>query len=255
MTVTEQMKEFHKPEFTDKLKDMDVWKDESFQMDVIALNSPQYKWYLNGKELKNGENGVEITQDENKSSLKIPKALQDHQGAEVRVTAANEVGTSECTSKLTVKERPTAPKIEDGPQNVSVKEGESAEFRVTVSGHPEPTVQWFLNEKIIEQSQTKIFTKQGRDYILRISETKVTESGTVRVVASNPAGTDTKESKLIVEQKITAPVFTGKLSETTVKENESANWNVKIENPKGTTVKWYINGKELSPKDGVEVGI
>ena len=254
MKITEQMKEFKKPEFTDKLKDIEIFKGESFQMDVIALNSPQYKWYLNGKELKHGVDGVQIVEEGNKSSLRVEKALPEHQGAQVQVTATNEVGTSECSAKLTLKERATAPVIKDGPQDAKTKEGEPAEFKVKITGYPEPTVQWYINEKIVEQSSTTIISHSGEDYALRITETKITESGTVAVSATNSAGSDRKESKLTVEKGIAAPVFHAKLEEKTVNEGEQATWNVKVDNPTpGTSLKWYINGKELSPKDGVEV--
>ena len=49
-------------------------------MDVIALNSPQFRWMLNGVPLEDGKNGVHITQDGNKSTLIIDRADDNHTG-------------------------------------------------------------------------------------------------------------------------------------------------------------------------------
>ena len=53
-------------------------------MDVIALDGEQFEWSINGRIVRNGENGVSITQDGNKSKLTIAKAKPEHSGKILR---------------------------------------------------------------------------------------------------------------------------------------------------------------------------
>ncbi|CAD6189828.1 unnamed protein product [Caenorhabditis auriculariae] len=293
LKVLEEQKETKKPEFTDKLRDIEVVRGETVQqressgelvaratqvakhiaipnatmaMDVIALHSPQYKWYLNGEELKSGVNGVTITTVENKSSLKIEN-VQESQTGRVTVEASNEVGKSESSAQMRVVPPATAPII-DGPRSVTIKESETAEFKknnpsvypkpqksqVTITGSPEPTVKWYINEKIVEESTTTTTVKTENIYTLKITETKTSHTGTVKVTAQNSAGSDSKTADLKVERGVTAPTFKGTLSDKDAKEGEPLRWDVEVEGDgPGNEVTWLLNGKPLADSAGVQI--
>ncbi|CAI2304070.1 unnamed protein product [Caenorhabditis sp. 36 PRJEB53466] len=251
LKVLETPKETKKPEFTDKLRDIEVTKGDTVQMDVIALHSPQYKWYLNGNPLEDGKNGVSIKNEENKSSLIIPNT-QD--SGKVTVEASNEVGTSESSAKLTVNSPATTPIVVDGPKSVTIKETETAEFKATITGFPAPTVKWTINEKVVEESTTVTTIKTEDVYTLKISSAKVEQSGTVKVTAQNSAGLDSKQADLKVEPNVVAPKFKSQLTDRNVDEGEPLRWNLELDGPfQGTEVTWSLNGKPLTKSDTVQV--
>ncbi|CAL2029366.1 unnamed protein product [Caenorhabditis brenneri] len=251
LKVLETPKETKKPEFTDKLRDMEVTKGDNVQMDVIALHSPEYKWYQNGNLLENGKNGITIKNEENKSSLIIPNA-QD--SGKITVEASNEVGTSESSAQLTVSPPSTTPIVVDGPKSVTIKETETAEFKATITGFPAPTVKWTINEKIVEESTTITTIKTEDVYTLKITNAKIEQTGTVKVTAQNSAGQDSKQADLKVESNIVAPKFKSQLTDKTVDEGEPLRWNLELDGPSpGTEVTWLLNGQPLTKSDTVQV--
>ncbi|NP_001343713.1 Muscle M-line assembly protein unc-89 [Caenorhabditis elegans] len=251
LKVLETPKETKKPEFTDKLRDMEVTKGDTVQMDVIALHSPLYKWYQNGNLLEDGKNGVTIKNEENKSSLIIPNA-QD--SGKITVEASNEVGSSESSAQLTVNPPSTTPIVVDGPKSVTIKETETAEFKATISGFPAPTVKWTINEKIVEESRTITTIKTEDVYTLKISNAKIEQTGTVKVTAQNSAGQDSKQADLKVEPNVKAPKFKSQLTDKVADEGEPLRWNLELDGPSpGTEVSWLLNGQPLTKSDTVQV--
>uniref|UniRef100_A0A8R1DN92 Ig-like domain-containing protein n=1 Tax=Caenorhabditis japonica TaxID=281687 RepID=A0A8R1DN92_CAEJA len=251
LKVLETPKETKKPEFTDKLRDMEVTKGDTVKCDVIALHSPQYKWYLNGNLLEDGKDGVTIKTEENKSSLSIPNAQES---GTIRVEASNEVGTSDSSAKLTVNPPATTPIIVDGPKSVTIKETESAQFSATITGFPAPTVKWCINEKVVEESSTVTTVRTEDVYTLKISNAQVTQTGVVKVTAQNSAGQDTKQADLKVEPNVVAPKFKALLTDRNVDEGEPLRWNLELDGPfQGTEVTWLLNGQPLTKSDTVQV--
>uniref|UniRef100_A0A1I7TK31 Ig-like domain-containing protein n=1 Tax=Caenorhabditis tropicalis TaxID=1561998 RepID=A0A1I7TK31_9PELO len=251
LKVLETPKETKKPEFTDKLRDIEVTKGDTVQMDVIALHSPEYKWYQNGNLLEDGKNGITIKNEENKSSLVIPNAQES---GKITVEASNEVGTSESSAKLTVNPPSTTPIVVDGPKSVTIKETESAEFKATITGFPAPTVKWTINEKIVEESTNVTTIKTDDLYTLKITNAKIEQSGTVKVTAQNSAGQDTKQADLKVEPNVVSPKFKSQLTDKTVDEGEPLRWNLELDGPfQGTEVTWLLNGQPLTKSDTVQV--
>ena len=98
----------------------------------------------------------------------------------VTVEAFNEVGTSDSSAKLTVNPPASTPQITNGPNSVTISEKETAEFKCSISGFPEPQVKWYLNEKLLEQGSTVIYQKVEQQYSLKITETKSDQTGTIK---------------------------------------------------------------------------
>ncbi|CAJ0570275.1 unnamed protein product, partial [Mesorhabditis spiculigera] len=240
--VTEPPKETKKPEFTDKLTDIAVTRGQPFQVDVIALNGPEFKWTLNGTPMQDGKNGVHIAQDGNKGTLKVDAADDSHRGT-VTVQASNEVN-----------EPAKAPQISDGPYSTTVKEHEQAKFSVTITGTPAPTVKWLLNEQVIEQTSTITTTSSGTEYSLTFSDSQLSHSGSIKVTAQNSAGMDEKQASLTVQQGFSKPTITSKLNDTSAEEDSPVRFEVQLDKPQpGTSVKWYLNGNELKNDGPVQI--
>lgn len=221
---------------------------------MTATDVETFKWELNGKELKDGQNGVKIIREEKKSRLIIEKSTKEHTGR-VTVTAINESGSDSCSSNITVESKKVAPKIVEGPKNVSIKEKESAEFNAVVTGEPTPTVRWEINEKIVESYEENVtITQSGEKHTLKITNVKKEQSGEVQIVAENVAGKDQAKAKMEVKPGETKPAFKTTLKDAKVEEGQSMRFDAELENPSpGTKVTWLLNGKELAESDKVKV--
>ncbi|KIH68210.1 immunoglobulin I-set domain protein [Ancylostoma duodenale] len=126
--------------------------------------------------------------------------------------------------------------------------------RVKITGFPEPTVKWSINDKLIEESSTVMTSHIEHEYTLKITETTTTHTGTVKVTAENTVGSDSRTAELKVEPALVAPNFKSQMADTVVKVDEALNMEVALETPQpGTSVKWYNNGSELQPGPGVQI--
>ncbi|ETN83967.1 hypothetical protein NECAME_07120, partial [Necator americanus] len=125
---------------------------------------------------------------------------------------------------------------------------------VKITGLPEPTVKWSINDKLIEESNTVMISRVENEYTLKITETSTSHTGTVKVTAENAVGSDSKTAELKVEEGLTAPNFISQMSDTTVNVDEQLKMQVVLEKAHPlTSVKWYNNGREMQPGPGVEM--
>lgn len=86
-----------------------------------------------------------------------------------------------------------------GPNSLSIKENDTAEFRAEIIGKPTPTVKWQLNGRELSASDANITIKSFESvYILRIERANVKHSGEVIVTAENAVGKVEKEAVLKV---------------------------------------------------------
>ncbi|KAJ1353883.1 hypothetical protein KIN20_010653 [Parelaphostrongylus tenuis] len=248
-----EMKIVEKPDLINKLPDVSATLGEPFKVEVTAKGSPQFKWMINGQILEDGKDGVHIVSESEKSTLSVDKAEPSHSG-KLSLITTNEHSSVESSSQITVTQKSSAPQIIEGPRNITVKEKETAEFKVKITGYPEPTVKWAINEKLVEESSTTIMSHYANEYSLRISDVSASDTGTVKVTAANTMGTDTKTADLKVEPSLIPPEYKSQLTDISVKENDSLKLEVALQKAQpNTTTKWYINGKELQESPEVQI--
>ncbi|VDM63858.1 unnamed protein product, partial [Angiostrongylus costaricensis] len=220
-----EMKIVEKPDLVDKLPNVSVTLGEPFKVEVSAKGSPQFKWMINGETLEDGKDGVHIVSDHIESS-----------------------------SQITLIQKSSAPQIVEGPQNITIKEKETAEFKVKIIGHPEPTVKWAINDKLVGESSTMVISRSANDYLLRISDVSASSAGTVKVTAENTMGSDSRTADLKVEPSLVPLEFKKQLTDVSVKEEDSLKLEVALEKAQPNTItKWYINGKELQESPEVQM--
>uniref|UniRef100_A0A1I7VN34 Immunoglobulin I-set domain-containing protein n=1 Tax=Loa loa TaxID=7209 RepID=A0A1I7VN34_LOALO len=242
------------PEFLNTLNDISVKEGDKVEVTIESSGKATFEWALNEKTLQSGVGGVTIRNEESKSVL-IFEQISLQQAGNIKVTATNEGGQASSSFCMTVNERDIAPEIIAGPNSLSIKENDTAEFRVEITGKPTPTVKWQLNGRELSTSDTNIIIKSFEEvYTLKIEKTNVKHSGEVVVIAENAAGMVGKEVVLKVEPDLTKPVFKTHLIDRSVNEGEPLRWDVAIDRPyKGITVKWFLNGKELINNENVQI--
>ncbi|KAL3997510.1 Immunoglobulin I-set domain family protein [Acanthocheilonema viteae] len=242
------------PEFLNTLSDISVKEGDNVEVTIESSSNATFEWALNEKTLQSGVGGITIRNEESKSVLIFEKvSLQ--QAGNIKVTATNEGGQACSSFNMTVTEKDIAPEIVTGPNSLSIKENNTAEFRVEITGKPTPIVKWQLNGRELTSSDANISMKSFEEvYILKIERANVKHAGEVVVTAENTAGMVGKEVVLKVEPDLTKPVFKTHLIDRSVNENEPLRWDIAIERPyKGVTMKWFLNGKELTNNENIQI--
>ncbi|WP_156366567.1 immunoglobulin domain-containing protein [Microbacterium sp. No. 7] len=131
------------PSFTGQPADVTVTEgqDAVFSVAAAGYPRPDMQW-----EITDGPGGewLVIT-DVTGPTLTIPAASLERSGSHVRAVATNAAGSAESRAALlTVQPAPTrvAPVVTTQPQDVTIREGESATLTAAATGDPAPTVRW-----------------------------------------------------------------------------------------------------------------
>jgi hypothetical protein len=93
------------PQFERPLEDRTVTENSAvmFEVDVIGYPEPKVEFFLKGRPLVNGQNGVEIKQLDGHYQLTIQDCQIDSHDGELMARASNEHGQAESRARLTVE--------------------------------------------------------------------------------------------------------------------------------------------------------
>jgi len=85
------------------------------------------------------------------------------------------------------------------PQDVTVFEKESAVINIASTGKPPPTLEWFHGSSKLENTDNVEIREDGTKHLLILKNLNLQDTGLIRVIATNSAGTCTVESVLTVK--------------------------------------------------------
>uniref|UniRef100_A0AC34R317 Ig-like domain-containing protein n=1 Tax=Panagrolaimus sp. JU765 TaxID=591449 RepID=A0AC34R317_9BILA len=134
------------PKFTDKLRSIEIKEGQFSELNVSVSGKPkpEIKWFKDGKELIPDGNHIILKSnpDYGYHSITIKNATIDDSGT-YSAKAINKVGEDETSAKFKVLEDLERPTIISGLISKKIKEGQTTEMNVTVTGKPKPEVKWF----------------------------------------------------------------------------------------------------------------
>lgn len=139
------------------------------------------------------------------------------------------------------------PQITQAPNPRTVSEHEVVQFSATVSTKLRPlTVEWSVNGQVIHPTSTDFgLSQSGDQYTLRVNDSNVNQTGEIKVIATNPAGSTSATANLQVNKKTKPiPTFTTKLP-SDLKAKEGEPFQVSIKAPNADSIEWTLNGKPL----------
>ena len=146
------------------------------------------------------------------------------------------------------------PKIPTKIENVSINEGQEANFVCKFVSNPEPlTISWFKNDtEEIVQTETIIVTNTESTSVLNLKDNKLSDSGTTySVKITNSMGEAlSNKAKLNVSA---GPVFVEPPTDKSVLRDKEVRFECIVRSNPKPTVSWYFNEKELTLKDGVRI--
>lgn len=110
------------------------------------------------------------------------------------IKAKNKWGECESSAKLTIVLRPEI----EGPRDVKVVPGDSAEFIAVVQANPVPEIVWTRDDNIVEESDNiKIIEdKVNKTYKLIVDKVSLANEGHYKITAKNELGETSSEATL-----------------------------------------------------------
>ncbi|ERL85176.1 hypothetical protein D910_02598 [Dendroctonus ponderosae] len=122
--------------------------------------------------------------------------LKEGEEYQFRVIAVNDVGNSEPSrpsNPILIEEQPNKPCMDlGGVRDITVRAGEDFSIHVPYIGFPKPTASWFANDKILDESDSRVFPQLADDYAsIIVKNSKRSDTGQYRLQLKNPSGFDT----------------------------------------------------------------
>lgn len=146
--------------------------------------------------------------------------------------------------------------------DVSVKKGHQALFECVVPESKGICVKWLKDGKEIELiTRIRVWSKNSDDgktqtHQLILDAVNELDKGKYSVVISNDHGTESCTAELVVEapEKIaTAPEFTQKLTNITIKEGSEAKFECKVQADTKPEIEWFKDGEKISPSAKISI--
>ncbi|RCN47218.1 immunoglobulin I-set domain protein [Ancylostoma caninum] len=246
------------PQFTDFLRPIEAKETETVQLSVTVTGAPQPKveWFKDDKPVEI-DNVHVIAKDEGSGHFTL--TIQDTKVTDVgrySCRATNAVGIAQTEASVMIAKKSTAPEFTEMLRPVEVREKETINLTVTVTGQPQPQVAWFKDDKPVEIDNVHILKKDDGSghFTLTIKEARSTDAGVYSARATNESGEARSDATVVVGQKPIAPVFTSELKATEVKETETVQMTVSVEGSPQPQVAWYKDNVKIEV-DNVRVSV
>ncbi|XP_012061613.1 PREDICTED: uncharacterized protein LOC105624873 [Atta cephalotes] len=154
---------------------------------IDGFPQPMILWSKNGQELILKDN-IKISYAHNHVKLEL-KNVNAKDAGRYTCTVSNDVGTASSTADLVVKKTIFPPVFGKRLKAQVIKKGDRVIMEVEITGIPEPIVNWYKNDVLInEQPQKLKIIQQGNCYILVIDKAKEEDAGKYMIRATNAGG-------------------------------------------------------------------
>uniref|UniRef100_A0A6P7FRC9 Obscurin isoform X8 n=1 Tax=Diabrotica virgifera virgifera TaxID=50390 RepID=A0A6P7FRC9_DIAVI len=200
-------KVFMAPSFTQRFTDLQQLpnRDAKLPCRVTGVPQPEVMWTKDGQPIKESDK-YHIKRDGDLCCLYILDCQPTDAGI-YRATAVNQEGHDDCTASVEVVKEIKAAKRIEAPVflkrigDTELYKAMTAKFTACASGIPEPTVEWFHNDKKIFPS-TRIKMDKDTAGLLRltISGVDVDDLGKYSCKISNEHGSDICHASLKFEE-------------------------------------------------------
>ena len=239
------VEDFKKPEFIYSPKNLKVYENGSGSLRATFSGkpTPEANWFRDEELIVNSKN-FEVKNDGLKSTLNI-KGCTSALAGMYTCTVANKAGSESCSAVLTVEEALYRPEFVEGLKDIRCKESESVILEAETKGNPQPTVQWFKNEKLIVSSKDTILESEDGVHRLTIPSCSTVHNGMYKVVAKSKMGESTSRCKLTVDQSAQKPSFIRKLEDVVLFDSETACLEVETTGKPTPKLTWLHDSNEI----------
>lgn len=195
------------------------------------------QWLKNGTQVVDGPTGSGSSITGAATATLAITSAQEADSGNYALVASNPYGavTSTPPASLIISTADIAP-IVNGPNNLTVIQGNNATFTTSVSGKPVPTIQWYKNGAELTGETSANLTLVNVQYPV--------DQATYSIVASNTAGSITNSANLTV---IVPPVIAVQPTSLVVTNTQAASFTVVSTNGvPAVTYQWKKNGNNIA---------
>ena len=208
---------------------VNVGQEAVFRVAASGAPSPSYQWFF-GDDLLTDGIGIEGAST---ATLRLT-STSAAQAGDYRVVVSNTAGTIESEfATLIVRVAPTIP-AGSGPVSQAVNVGSNVTFRVSATGLPSPTFQWFKGQIALDgqTASSLVLTSVTLDSV-----------GEYSVVATNVAGS-VRSATATLTVYIPAQIVTDPVS-LTVGSGSAFSMSVTATGTPTPTYQWRKNGEDI----------
>ncbi|KAH8366022.1 hypothetical protein KR093_008411 [Drosophila rubida] len=244
------------PLFVRPLKDAVAREGDRFvfECEVTGTPAPSVEWFKDGISIESHAD-YKSSCDNGICRLLIEETFAADT-ARFSCRASNLVGSCDTNATLTVRENAAElqlvpPRILRFLESGKATEGSAFQFSCVVSGVPLPTVQWFKNDKCIDDSQDYVISYNNGEATLRFDEVFLEDDAVYTCSASNPAGIEHCSASLIVEplEPTELPCFKVPLQNAMARVGQKIKLEALVTGIPRPDVYWLHNGKPFQPRD------
>ncbi|XP_053952603.1 titin homolog isoform X3 [Anastrepha ludens] len=244
------------PRFNRLLKDAITREGDkfTFECEVTGNPEPTVEWFKDGISIQNNPD-YKTTYDRGVCRLVIEETFTAD-SARFSCHASNLVGSTDTSANLSVRENAiemqmVPPRVIRYLESGKATEGSTFEFLCVVSGNPLPTVQWYKNDKCIDDSPDYIINYNNGEATLRFEEVFLEDDAVYTCSASNPAGIEHCSASLIVEplEPTEVPHFKIPLTNAMARVGQKIKLEALIGGIPRPDIFWMHNGKPYVPRD------
>ncbi|XP_062127950.1 titin isoform X1 [Drosophila sulfurigaster albostrigata] len=225
-----------------------------FECEVTGTPEPSVEWFKDGISIQSNAD-YKTSFDKGICRLVIEETFAADT-ARFSCRASNLVGTCDTNATLTVRENAAElqlvpPRIVRFLESGKATEGTSFQFSCVVSGVPLPTVQWFKNDKCIDDSQDYVISYNNGEATLRFEEVFLEDDAVYTCSASNPTGIEHCSASLIVEplEPTELPCFKLPLQNAMARVGQKIKLEALVSGIPKPDIYWLHNGKPFQPRD------
>ncbi|XP_049802567.1 obscurin isoform X3 [Schistocerca nitens] len=241
-SVNQLLKEPEAPKIVTETKatEVSVGGSAMLELKINGFPKPDVKWYKDNKEVTAGGRVRFLYEDDESISLIIKGVTPDDAG-KYKIVAKNDLGEDSAEVDLMVK---APPKIKTKMQDASCMTDQPFKMTVEVEGVPEPEIKWYKDgQQIIQTDRIKIIKETSETYTLSITSTKLEDSGSYSIVATNEMSQTSEFWKFVVHS---GPQFLKTMNKSVeAREDDTITFEVKVQGDPKPDVKWLKNGEEL----------
>jgi hypothetical protein len=130
-----------------------------------------------------------------------------------------------------------------------VTEGQDTTLTCKVKGKPQPTVEWFKDDKPVETDKRVKVDYDGEASTLTIKDTTVDDEGDYKCVVTNELGSTSTVAEVLVNEKAGEPTIKTKLENIETEVGKEVKFTVEVEGSPAPEVDWYKGDKAIEDKD------
>ena len=236
-----------KPEITEGLTDLKVTEEKDMRLQVFFASKEDCKvcWFKNGETVASSDHV--ILKDRKDGCSLVIRSVNLEDSGKYSCEVSNEFGVAVSSCEVDVEEIKESPAFISKLQVVQVSEGKAAEFQVKVKGAPQPTIEWYKDDKKIEgQERYKVIDVEKNSSKLVIENCRISDKGRIKCVAKNIVGEKSCWADLLIQQKIGPPRIDviGEL-EREVDGEKDILLEADVTGKPRAKVEWSKNGKPL----------